>query len=167
MTLPRGFTPDKKPNKKDLEDKIVQLETKLKMLDSFLSDEVTPYHFHEEQIKSEESIRELDESIDRKIKEIKGHDCLPKGFANKNIKKDLPKKGIKLKHLLLAGAIIFSLVILIMINEPDYQSEEIIHETEIVQPINNFLSPEIKSKSAQCQKAYTLGPNEWYKKNCM
>jgi hypothetical protein len=24
-----------------------------------------------------------------------------------------------------------------------------------------------KSMSTQCQKAYTLGPNKWYKENCM
>ena len=38
----------------------------------------------------------------------------------------------------------------------------------------SFIEPEGKiniepytGKSLQCQKAYLLGPNEWYKKNCM
>lgn len=167
MTLPRGFN---KPNKKDLEDKIKLLEEKLASLNSLLSDKVTPYHIHEEQIKDENSVKELDEAIERKIKEIRGKDeSVPKGVGSKLKKqKETPKKGIKIQTLLVFSAIFVTTfcasMYFLYFSHQDQMTATI---PPIEQPSSPYTDPVIESKSAQCQKAYLLGPNEWYKKNCM
>lgn len=168
MTMPSGFS--SKPNKKDLEDHIKLLEEKLELLNSSLSEKVTPYHFHDDQVKTIESIKQLDESIDKKINEIKGkytHYTLPKGFA-KNTEKQIPKKkGLKLKNLLIIIGIMITISIGIISYQPSNDQIEVDYHSEPVEiPSSPYTAPVIESMSAQCQKAYNLGPNKWYMEHC-
>ena len=148
MTMPYGY--DKKKN---LESKILELEDKLKVLNSILDKGVNPYHIHHEDVQSEEDINRMSKSIDKKIIETQ----------EKSI-----HKGIKIKHLLIiVGMIIVITVGMVSYPSSNYQVETDYNPETIETPSSPYTAPVIESMSAQCKTAYELGPNNWYKENCM
>jgi hypothetical protein len=160
MTMPSGFySKDNKPNKKDLEEHIKTLEGKLSKLNSLLSDKVTPYHIHQEQVENLEDIKQLESSIDNKIAEIRGKD-LSKGFTTKT-NKQIPNKGLKIKHLLIIGIII---AVMTTVYYMDLSYEPIPNENTS-EPVPKKVLPTGDDMASKCERAKVWNL-EWYNNNC-
>lgn len=144
MTLPKGF----RTRKEELDSEIKRLENKLVFLNSKLDKNTNPYHIHHEYVNTLADIKRMDRTIDKKIKELES-----------------PKKGIKVKHLLIFGIVLAVIIIGVFIS---YNSKEIIIDD--VSSIDVVVPPESldpsSTMSSQCQKAYNSGPNKWYFANC-